>query len=78
MLGDLPDPIQSLLSLRCHRSGMGVENPGRDTIHLESSWGGQNDNIGPVPPWLQGLALVSADQDSITRLETVGFRERVG
>lgn len=78
MLGHSPGSVWMFLSCRHHRSGVGVVDPSGDAVHLESRWGGQDDEVGSFPPWLQGLVLMPLDQDPVSRLETVRLRGRGG
>lgn len=52
--------------------GVGVVDPGCKAVHLESGGCGQ-DNVGHFPSWLQGPALVSADQDPVPGLVAMGL-----
>lgn len=76
MFRHFPGPVRMFFSFRHHGSGVGVVDPGRDAIHFESHWGGQDDEVGSLPPWLQGLELMPLDQDPISRFETVRLGER--
>lgn len=45
---------------------MGVVHPVGDAIHFEDRWYGDQNNEWTLPSWLQGLVLMSVNEDSVT------------
>lgn len=62
----------ALVLISRSRSELTSMDPGHNAVDLDSSWRGQQDQVGSLPPRLKAVYLVSADVDPIT------YRIRVG
>lgn len=56
---------------------VGVMNPGSEAVDSECGGGSQDNYVGPLPAWFEGLTMVSLDEYPVSWLVAMRFWHRI-
>lgn len=56
---------------------VGVMNPGSEAVDSECGGGSQDNYVGPLPAWFEGLTMVSLDEYPVSWLVAMRFWHRM-